>query len=161
MFETGELILYGGTGVCRVEEIASMDGDRLYYVLQPLYQSCTITVPTDSTRVFMRPILTRQEAEDLIDRMPDIPGEAFHSPVMRQLSEHYESSLKSNDCDRWVELTKSLYEKRRTMQEQNRKFGALDEQFMKRAEDQLYGELGAALGIARDEVQDYIASRIQ
>jgi CarD family transcriptional regulator len=54
----------------------------------------------------------------------------------------------------------SLYDKRREVANEKKKFGAVNERFMKRAEDLLFGELGAALGIPRDEVPDYISSRI-
>ena len=37
---------------------------------------------------------------------------------------------------------------------------AIDERYMKRAEELLFGEFAAALGIAPSEVQDYIENRI-
>ena len=42
MYSIGEKIMYGGTGVCTVQEITSvkqsgLDRPRLYYVLKPLY----------------------------------------------------------------------------------------------------------------------------
>ena len=63
MYEVGQLVQYGSTGVCKITEIKKQDfpevGQRLYYVLHPLYQSCVISVPVDSTKVFMRPIISR------------------------------------------------------------------------------------------------------
>ena len=40
MFEQGEYIVYGSTGVCKVEKVTTMDmdgvpGDKLYYILRP------------------------------------------------------------------------------------------------------------------------------
>ena len=58
-------------------------------------------------------------------------------------------------------MTKSIYAKRRWAQANNRKLGAIDERYMKRAEEMLFGELAAALEIPREKVQDYIAQRIQ
>ena len=37
-----------------------------------------------------------------------------------------------------------------------KKISQLDERFTKRAEDQLYGELAAALSLARDDMETYI-----
>ena len=46
------------------------------------------------------------------------------------------------------------------MEKHNRKFGQVDERFMKHAEDLLFSELSVALEIRRDEVQKYIADRL-
>lgn len=166
MFKVGDLIVYGSTGVCRVVDIRvqnmqGMEKGRLYYVLKPLYQDCTISTPADHPKVFMRPVISKDEAKALIDRMPSIKGEAFKSHVIRELSDHYEANLRSHDCADLVEMTKSIYAKRRWAQANNRKLGAIDERYMKRAEEMLFGELAAALEIPREKVQDYIAQRIQ
>ena len=42
--------------------------NRLYYNLSPVYGSGTIYVPVD-TKIFMRPVLSRREAMDLIRRI--------------------------------------------------------------------------------------------
>ena len=74
MFEVGEYIVYGCKGVCQVEEITHIDipgsnKDRLYYVLAPLEdRNGKIYAPTDNAKVAMRKVITRQEAEQLIDR---------------------------------------------------------------------------------------------
>lgn len=49
MFQVGALIVYGSTGVCRVEDVRKMDPngenrERLYYILRPLFQDCTISI---------------------------------------------------------------------------------------------------------------------
>lgn len=164
-YQIGDLVLYGSTGVCRVTELQARkgppkDGERLFYTLEPLYQSCTISTPVDSDKVFMRPILSREEAEHLIDWIPNIRAKAFHSRAMRELTEHYEAALKSHDCAELVELTMSIYAKKQEMEDQKRKFGALDERFLRRAEELLYGELAAALGLDREAVPGYIAARV-
>ncbi len=166
MFKIDDLILYGNTGVCRVVDISTKDipevlKNRLYYTLKPLYQTGTIYTPIDNKKVFMRPIISRQEAQQLIRSIPEIDAQAFHSPVLRELTAHYERSIQSYDCVELAGLTKSLYIKKREMAEQKRKFGAIDDRFMKRAEDLLFGELAAALGIAREEVAPYISSIIE
>ncbi|MEA4814459.1 MAG: CarD family transcriptional regulator [Oscillospiraceae bacterium] len=166
MYQIGDLILYGNTGVCRVSDIfvrksSCSDEGQLCYTLSPLYQDCMISTPVDSTKVFMRPIISRKEAEELIDSIPSIRASAYHNRVLRQLAEHYEEAIKSHDCQDLVRLTTSLYDKKREVASEKKKFGAVDERFMKRAEDLLFGELGAALGIPRDKVPDYISSRIE
>lgn len=165
MYKIGDLILYGNTGVCKITDITTrdlpnVDKNRLFYVLKPLYQECIISAPVDSTKVFMRPIITKQEAEKLIDMIPTISAQAYQNSVLRQLTEHYEESFKTHDCADLIELTMSIYAKKQIAIQQKKKFGAVDERFMKRAEELLFGELAAALGISKDDVPGYISERV-
>lgn len=50
--------------------------------------------------------------------------------------------------------------KKQAAEKQNRKLGAIDEKYMKRAEDLLFGELAAALGVDRDQVNEYVVEKI-
>ena len=165
MFDIGQLIVYGNTGVCRIKEIKTMDlsedeKDRLYYELEPLFQDCTILTPADNPKVFMRPILSKSEAERLIDTIPSIEAVAYHSRALREVTEHYESCINTHNCGDLIEMTMSIYAKKQYLEHHNRKFGAVDEHFMKRAEGLLFGELSAALDIPRDDVPKYIKRRV-
>ncbi len=165
MYQIGELVVYGTTGVCAVTDIRQQEfpttGElRTYYVLRSLYDNCVISAPVDSDKVFVRRILSKDEADALIDDMPEVEAEEFSSRVSRELTEHYESLLKSHDCRSLVAMTRSIYLKKQRAESQNRKFGAVDGRFLKRAEDLLFGELAAALEIPRDQVPQYIADRL-
>ena len=166
MYQKGDLILYGGTGVCRVTDIIAKkigrtDEERLYYVLEPLYQAGTITTPVDNDKVFTRPVITREEAIELIDRIPTIQAEAYHSQNLQQLENHYKTAMGEHDCLSLLRLTMSTYRKKQEREQKKLKFGAVDRRYMERAENLLYGELAVALGIAKDSVQEFIAERLQ
>lgn len=93
MHQVGELIVYGGTGVCRVEAVETPqqrgpEAGRQYYLLKPLYQDGTIRIPVDS-KVFMRPVISRQEAEALIDAIPGMHAEACHERNFTQLAARF------------------------------------------------------------------------
>lgn len=165
MYQIGDRVIYGGTGVCEVTELTTRylpetGKEQRYYVLKPLYQKCTILTPVHATKVFMRPILSKEEADRLIDSIPDIRAEAYHGCTLNKLAEHYRLALNAHECSDLVELTMSIYAKKREAARQKRKFGAVDEKFMKRAEELLFGELAAALGVPREEVPEYIAERV-
>ena len=163
-YKVGDQIVYGNTGVCIIRDIAAaenigQDSGRLYYVLKPLDQECVIYTPID-TKVFMRPVISAAEAERLIDGIPAIRAEAYYSNHAQELVQYYESFLKTHNCAHIIELAMSLYLKKQIAQQNNRKFGMVDERFMKQAEEILYGEFSLALGIPKDRVQGYIASRV-
>lgn len=165
MFQVGDLVLYGTTGVCRVTEIAQKDltgkgNAQLYYHLSPLYQSCMISAPVNSEKIFIRPIISREEAEVLIDQMPSLRAKEYATGATRELTERYEAAINTHDCRTLVQLISSISVKKQALEQQKRKFSALDERYMRRAEDLLHGELAAALGIEKKEVPDYIERRV-
>ena len=166
MYQIGDLILYGGTGVCRVTDIilrktGRTEPERQYYVLEPLYQKGTITTPVDNDKVFTRPVISRDEAMELIDQIPTIEAHAYHNQNLQQLENHYRAEMRGLDCLSLLRVTMSAYRKKVEREQKKLKFGAVDRRYMERAENLLYGELAVALGIARDSVQDFIAKRLE
>jgi len=163
MYQPGDMIIYGSTGVCEVKEIIQKEyqkgEEKLFYVLAPLYQDGVIYTPVES-KVFMRPVITKDEALALIDRIPTMETAAYHSNVLRDLEDHYNTYLKSHDCSDLIELAMSIYAKKQDLVSQHRKFGAVDERFMKRAEDLLEGELAVSLGVEKSRVGEFIARRV-
>ena len=163
MFKVNDLIMYGGTGVCKVTAITTneFDGqDKLYYILEPVYQAGIIYAPVDNKKVFMRPVMSESEANDVIDRMPGVSSEVFKSSSTQQLSKHYQSVIDRHNTDDLIMLTKSIRRKMNDAISQNRHLGQIDKRFMKRAEDLLFGELAAALCIPREDVVGYIENRL-
>lgn len=165
MFNVGDLVIYSGEGVCRVEAIgtpviAGAASGRLYYTLAPVYRTGRIFSPVDSG-VFMRPVITREEAERLILAIPEAEGEVCDNRNIRFLSEHYQERMRRHDCLELVKVIKAVYKKRLMAMEKGKKLGQIDERYMKRAEDMLYGELAVALEIPRDKVLGYITDKVE
>lgn len=166
MFQAGDLVVYGTTGVCRVESIdqpnmTGADRHKKYYRLKPFYQDGVIYTPVDNTKVSIRPVISREDAENLIDLIPGIRAEAYRAPTLQALAQHYQTAFQSHSCQDLVELIMSIYTKQRETTSQNRRLGMVDERFLKQAERLLYGELAVALEIPFDEVQPYISNRVK
>ena len=166
MFQPGELVVYGSTGVCRVEEVTKLDQPggargRQYYVLRPLWQDGVIYAPVDSGKVPMRPVMGRAEAEALIDRMPGIQAAVCRGGTAQALAQQYQSAVRDGGHQALVELMKAIRRKQCLAASKNRRLGMVDERYMKQAERLLYGELATALGIPYDEVEDSIAARLE
>lgn len=161
MYQVGEMIIYGGENVCKVEAVGPLalsgfKGDKQYYTLAPLYREGKIYAPVD-TNVFMRPILSREEAEELVRNIPDIEAASCTDRNPRLLGEYYQRMIRSRSCVSMVQVIKTAYSKRKARQARGSKPGLVDERYMKRAEDLLYGELAVALDIPREEVGDHIS----
>ena len=165
MFHPGDLVVYGATGVCQVQEIvrpglSANDRDRPYYLLKPLHQDGIIYTPLEGGKVLMRPVISREEAEALIDLIPSIQAEACRASTLQALAQHYQSLVRCSDCLELIRLVMSIYAKQKQAEAQKRRLGQVDERYRKQAERLLYGELSAALGIPFEEVQPYIARRV-
>ena len=165
MYQVGDSIVYGKAGVCTITEITTIDSrwsekDQLYYVLKPLYQDCVISAPVQNPRVCTRLTITKSEADRLIDTIPSITPKIYQSDRTQDVIRYYESYIETHDCADLLELTVSLRAKKDTAAETKGKFGSVDQKFMARAEDMLFGELAVALGIPKEDVQGYIESRL-
>ena len=165
MFQPGEKIVYGTTGVCTVQEVTPRDDlpgtapGTLYYALEPLSGSGIIYLPVDAP-VFMRPVITRQEAEALVARIPEMAAEAYHQRNLQMLRNHYQEVLQSHDCEKLLEMTMSIHVKEKQAIKAGRKLGQIDARFQKRAEELLWGELAVALEIPVEEVPRYIQEKV-
>ena len=160
MFKIGDKIVYGENGVCTVEEIEplNMTGtskDKLYYRLSPLIGSGTLFVPVD-TGVFMRHVMSRDEAEALIDSIPDIEPAICSDNRFNHVDAYYRELFKQHTCETLVSILKGL--RSRLAEKKTRSSRA--EATMRRAKDILHGELAVALDMEVDEVEGYIASRL-
>lgn len=165
MYKIGDLIIYGSYGVCKVEavgilDIPGVDNDRIYYTLNSLYQNGIIFTPVD-TSIFMRPIITYTEVQQLIAQIPSIRENVFNSSNVKLLEGHYQESMQTHDCYDLIRVIKSVYTKNEITVGQGKKLGQVDERFMKRAEDLLYGEFAVVLGIPKETVKGYIEDRIK
>ena len=158
MFQPGDLIIYGRTGVCRVEKIEERD-NRQYYCLQALYQTCTIYAPVNG-KILMRPVLSREEAERLVDSIPTVIVNPVECHVLRELCNHYLDAVNACDAAELLAMTMSIYAKKQLAIKNKKKLGAIDERFLREGESLLFGELSVSLGIAPEEVPNYIQGRI-
>lgn len=165
MFKKNELVMYGGTGVCKVVDIGRPDfsdsDEQLYYFLEPIYQQGIIYAPVDNEKISMRPVISADEANALIDSIDDIHAEIYKSSSMQQLSQHYQDIISSYSCHSLLKLAKSIHAKDTEAQKHNKKLGQIDKRFMKRAEDLLFGEFAAALKMDKERIADYIHGKLE
>jgi CarD family transcriptional regulator len=161
MFAVGEKIIYGENGVCTVEkieplQISGTSKDKLYYHLSPLIGSGMYFTPVDSA-AYMRPVMSREEADALIDAMPGIEPAICNDNRFNHVDAFYKELFRQHSCEALVAIVKGL---RLRMSEKKTK-SSRAESTMKRAKDILHGELSIALGLEVKDVENYIRSRVE
>lgn len=164
MFEIGQFIVYGSNGVCKVVDIGpvSMPGmpeGRIYYTLEPCYvKGSRILTPVDNTKTVMRSVITKEQADELIDNAQSMDILWIDDERKREAS--YKDVLAACDCRGLVRIIKTIYQRQKKRLEEGKKLAVRDEKYFKQAEDNLYSELAIALDMDKDEVKDYMIARI-
>lgn len=165
MYEVNDRIVYGTHGVCEVTDVGRLsmsvaDRKKKYYTLRPIYQKDSlIYVPVDNQKIPMRPVMTREEAEQLLEEIPAL--ETIWIGNEREREAQYKEAVLSGDCRELIRIIKTLYMRKKSRVEDGKKVAAVDERYFRQAEDLLYGELADVLGMDREEVGPYITDRIQ
>lgn len=159
MYSVGDKIVYGENGVCTVWQIGPIasggaDKSKLYYHLVPFVGSGTYFAPVDS-EVFMRPVISREEAEALIAAIPGIEPAICNDSRFNHVDAFYKELFKLHTCEALVSIVKGL--RARIAGKKTRSSRA--ESTMRRARDMLHSELAVALGIDIDDVEQYITDR--
>lgn len=166
MYQVNDYIVYGNVSVCKVIDICTpkingIKEDMKYYMLQPIYQQgSTIYTPVNNDKVVMRKIISKEEAEQLIDTIPSI--EIIKNVINdRLLVEEYNKAIRTNDDKEWIKVIKTLYIKSMERKNQGKKPEKIVEDYLKFTEDLLHGELAISLGMTKEQVESYIIERIE
>lgn len=163
MFQTGDFVVYGNSGVCKVQNVGTLDSpqasrEREYYTLSPYYiKGSTIFTPVDNRKVIMRRILTKTEAMELIDGITKIDSLWIADEKTRELQ--YKEMFRKCDCRELVRIIKTIYARKQARLAEGKKVTTQDEKYFHMAEEALYGELAISLGMTKDEVKAFVIER--
>ena len=164
MFEKGDFIVYGNNGVCEVRDITTINmkdapKDRLSYILSPRHhKDSKIFTPVDNEKAVMRAVLTKEEADELINGIPNIEELWVSNDKLRE--EKYKETMRSCECKDWIKIIKTLYLRKQERIAQGKKTTAMDEKYLRMAEENLYSELSLVLDIPKEDMVEYIKKRV-
>ena len=168
-YEIGDLVSKPVTGICKIEDILYLTpqdekNNKLYYLMRPIEdEKDKIYVPVSNSDSRWRLCLTKEEAWNLIKRIPEIPTAWINNEKMRE--QNYKEAVKANDPEALVAIIKMIYQRKEKRLAQGKKCTATDARYFQLAENLLYMELGVALGKPKQEVCrtiiDYITNNGQ
>lgn len=165
MLQTGELVIYGAQGVCRVEGLEKMKvgtSRREYYVLKPLMRgSATVYVPADNDelRLKMRRLLSREELDALIAEVTSEPPVWQEDNNLRKAE--FQRVIAEGERGGLMRMIRAIYLHRQELKTRNKRLRSTDEQFLRDAERLLNDEFATVLGIAPQEVPQYIQKSLE
>ena len=154
--------MYGNTGVCKIEDIGPLSigsSDKEYYTLVPVYgRNSKLYTAVDSDKVVIRPIMTKQESDALINEMEEI--DALRIGDEKRREEIYKETMRTCDCKEWVRIIKTLYSRKMDRLSRGKKVTSSDERYLQMAEEKLFGELAFSLQMPKEKVGEFIGEKI-
>lgn len=153
MYKTGEYVVHPGQGVCKITEV--VDGPQALYKLLPLgnRHSLVITLPIEFEDR-LRPVLSRQEAQDLIDSYSELEVDDFAGRNNSLEEEHYKNEIKNGTCLDSLRIAKTFRRRIRLAAEENKKAPVLYERLLKQASERSLSELAVALETTPEDVAE-------
>lgn len=165
MFDVGEFAVCGHNGVCRVEDITTLnmsgiDKTRKYYILRPVSVNTSVVyVPLDVAETSLRGVMPREEAQKLVATAGQ--AEFLDKIDDRMLEKQYKECIKSNQCTEWMRLLKTVYNRRQERLQSGRKVTAVDDKYFRIAADNLFAELAIALDLPVGEIEQTILGQLE
>lgn len=158
-YSVGEFVV-NGRDICKVVAVVSEFRDQGdYYKLQSVEdESLVVYSPVDKQDNLLRPVISKQEAEALIDRLTEIEPVAVDT---RSVDTVYENLAKSGKHEDIIRLVKTAYQRCEERKKRGVPKPEKDKLYFRLAEKLLYSEFSIALGKSYDETKDYIANRAQ
>ena len=107
-------------------------------------------VPTDDESNIRRPV-SREEAMDLISRMPDIEVLRVKNEKFRE--QEYKNCIADFCPENWIKVLKTLYKRTQS----RGSITSMDKKYQMLLEHALYSEFSFALGIPANRMTQFIA----
>lgn len=160
MYKINDYVIYK-KDVCIIKDIREnkLNGTT-YYVMTPLDdESLIIDTPTNNKLGFIRDVMTKDKALELINKIPSI------EPILdiddKRLELKYKELLNTHNYEDIIRIIKTTYLRNENRINNKRKISEKDKTYFNLAEKYLYNELSISLNMTRSEVKDYIASIVK
>ena len=159
MYKENDYLVYK-KDVCKVREVRKnrMNG-KDYYILVPITdESLIIEAPTDNRMGFIRDVISKEEAEKLIKKIPKI--ETLKNFDDKYIEKTYKELLYNGDLVDLIKIIKTTYIRNDNRIKSNKKISDKDKTYFEKAEEYLYNELSISFNMSCDETKEYIIDEV-
>ena len=161
MYSKNEVVVYR-KGMYRISEIIKGDSkDSSYYVLVPYENddgSLRVQVPVLNKMGYLRKLPTRQEIEQLIEKIPQIPVIEKNN---RMLEAEYRIMLKNPALEDLIRIIKTTYLRNQERLLLNKKSSRSDQDYFDEAERILYQQIAYVYNLDYEGAKQYVLSKLQ
>ena len=162
MFKKGDLLYYGSTGVCMVEDVCCSPYDRnnkqLYYKLSPrsANNDSIIYTPVENSRIIIRPIMTEDEVKSLFERFLEIKPLVVVNEKQRR--EEYRAVIQSGVPEKIISLLKTIHNRKKKFESEKKRISEADTEMGRIAKSVFLNEVSAVTSRPYDDVDNYTYS---
>jgi len=158
MYKINDYVMYKHD-VCKIKDIKENKiNGTIYYVMIPLDDdSLIIDVPTENRMGFLRDIISKKDAENLINNIPNI--QPLDNIDDKNLENRYKELLNTGHHEDLIKIIKTTYIRNESRINSKKKISEKDENFFNLAEKYLYNELAIALNKSVEETKNYILEK--
>ena len=108
----------------------------------------------DAIDGFLREISTREELEELIERMPYV--QTIQAPNSKARKELYQLAMGEYGDVEWVKVIKSVY-----LRMEDNRYNEFEQGYMEKAKNFLYKEIAIRFDLLFEEVEDFLNNTIK
>lgn len=172
MFEVGDKVMHHDYGMCRITGIAARkfpgQDEKTYYEMVPLADDGFSTIfYTDVTQTGkMREPMSRDQILEMIDSMPEtdpltIESTGNRAMDLEKVKTTYTALMHSGNPQDWVILLRTIYRKGKQLSAQRKRLSEFEAHTRDNSERLLYGEIAGVMDIPINDVEKFIARRIE
>ena len=160
MYKSNDYLVYK-KDVCKVREVKKNKMNGLdYYILVPINDnSLIIDVPADNRMGYIRDIISKEEAEKLINNIPNI--EPLKNIEDKYIENTYKDLIYNGTKEDLIKIIKTAYLRNEERINNKKKISDKDLNYFNKAEQYLYNELSIALNMTFDETKEYVVNKVQ
>lgn len=164
MIQTGDYIIYGSNGVCKVENVGTVErdgipSDKPYYTLIPVYtKGNRIYTPVDNKKVVIRPVISKEEAQSLLNSFDNL--DTLDIAEDRKGEEIIKEILAKCNCHEIAKLFKTLYIKKLIRNSQGKKQTVRQDKYFNLSKDNLVKEIALSLGMEKDRAEELLIENV-
>ncbi len=162
MFKKGDLVIYSSHGICKIDDICEKKISNVtknYYSLHPMDdRKLSISIPVDNDKVTIKELLTKEEAENIIDSFKFKGYEWIDIDNARNTK--YNEVLKQGNRLEIAKIANTLMKKKIEIEGNNKKFHEKDKKILQYIQNVLFAELTFILDATSEEIEEKINSNI-
>lgn len=165
MVESGQWVVYGAHGVCRVVGTEKQLVNRKrteYLVLEPLSQNeSRFYVPTANPTAMakLKQVLQPEELQQLLGSELIRQDVWIKEENLRK--QHYRELISGGDRVALLQMVCTLYRYRDSQMAAGKKFHQCDDNFLRDAEKQLASEIALVLEMTPEAARDYLREQLK
>ena len=153
MFKVNDVIVYGNTGVCEIQEIGVPDfvtNNQSYYKLKPLNTVGNMIYVSLNNKHMLRYTVSRMQAEQYVGCLKEIQG--IYNTNNKVREREYSEIIKQGDYNQYLGLFKGVEQEKLRRSQTGKSINAMDDKSLKRVEKLICSEFAVAMDMSEEEV---------